>query len=147
MARFAPPAHAHVPGANPRHAEDAFDALRHTARPGMDAGTLAQSDAWRAGWEFLDGGYFWEAHEVWEPVWMALPGGSPERRMVRAAIQAANAALKLEMGRPRAAARLCAMVEELLHGLGPNDVMGTDPAWLGAYVRSLRQRANPGEGP
>ncbi|MFV0514438.1 MAG: DUF309 domain-containing protein [Jhaorihella sp.] len=140
--RFALPAHAHVPGANPRHADDAFDALRRTARPGLAAEVLAQSDAWRAGWEFLKGGFFWEAHEVWEPVWMALPEASDERRMVRAAIQTANAALKLEMDQPGAVLRLCAMVEDLLNGLEAGEVMQTDPQWLRDYVQSLRRRAN-----
>lgn len=100
------PSHAHVPGANQRHPDGAFDALRATARPGMTEGELAASPAFRAGLAFLHAGYFWEAHEVLEPVWMALPPNHPARSMVQGLIQIANARLKDRMGRPRAAARL-----------------------------------------
>lgn len=102
------PPHAHVPGLTPRHPEGHFDALRATAQPGMAEADLARCAAFRAGVAWLHAGYGWEAHEVLEPVWMALPEG-PARQMVQALIQIANARLKDRMGRPRAAARLRAM--------------------------------------
>jgi len=111
------PPHAYVPGQTARHPEDAFEALRATARAGMSAEDLAQCRAWQAGRAFLEAGFFWEAHEVLEPVWMALPDGSTERRFVQAVIQAANAALKHRMNRPRAVARLQGITRELLAGL------------------------------
>ena len=104
------PMHAYVPGQTPRHAEGAFDALCVTARPGMSPAALADSAAFRAGLHYLDKGYFWEAHEVLEPVWLALPEGCAERHLVQALIQLANARLKALMGRPRAVARLGAIV-------------------------------------
>ncbi len=111
------PPHAYVPGQTARHPEGAFDAWRGTARAGMGAEELAQCRAWQAGWAFLEAGYFWEAHEVLEPVWMALPEGTTERRFVQAVIQAANAALKNRMNRPRAVARLRGIIGDLLTGL------------------------------
>lgn len=104
------PGHAYLPGQTPRHAEGSFDALRNTARPGMQPAELAQTPAFRAGLLYLERGYFWEAHEVLEPVWMALPEGAPERHLLQALIQLANARLKARMRRPRAVARLGAMV-------------------------------------
>lgn len=94
------PPHAYVPGESARHAEGAFDALR--ADP---------ETAWRAGCHYLAEGYFWEAHEMLEAVWMAQPQGSAERRVVQALIQVANAGLKARMGRPRAVERLWALAE------------------------------------
>ena len=62
---------------------------------------------------FLNEGYFWEAHEVLEAVWLACPPNSPERLMVQAVIQYANACLKGRMGQPRAVARLMTLSDDL----------------------------------
>jgi hypothetical protein len=45
---------------------------------------------------------------------MHTPNPSPEREMVQAIIQLANARLKLLMDRPRATQRLCGMVRQHL---------------------------------
>ena len=44
---------------------------------------------------------------------MAAPQNSPEKTLVQAVIQRANAELKLRMGQPRAAARLFAISQRL----------------------------------
>ena len=109
MSAPALPPYAYIPGKTPRHAEGFFDAIRNTAQPGMGLRALLGSAAFETGLAYLHAGFNWEAHEVFEPVWMALPAGSAGRDFVQGLIQLANARLKLEMGRPRAAARLCAM--------------------------------------
>ena len=108
------PPYAHVPGLNARHPEGAFDGVRASVAEGMDPDALALTEAWRTGRAWLDAGYYWEAHEVLEPVWMACPPNSAERRLVRALIQLANAKLKQRMGRPRARDRLLAEAAGLL---------------------------------
>jgi hypothetical protein len=50
---------------------------------------------------------------VWEAVWLATPANSPERLLLQALIQKANAQLKTGMQRQNAAARLQTQVEEL----------------------------------
>jgi hypothetical protein len=104
------PSHAYVPGRTARHDERVFDTLHASVRPGMTVAELGRSAAFRAGLEYYARGYFWEAHEALEPVWMALPEGSADRARVQALIQLANAALKQAMGRPNATLRLCARV-------------------------------------
>lgn len=138
------PDRAYVPGEGARHPEGAFDHLRATARPGMSADALARSDAWRGGLWFLAQGYFWEAHEVIEPVWMALPPNSAERRMAQAVIQLANGALKLRMGRPGAAARLAGQVEALC-GENAGPVMGVHGAEMRAAAAALRNGQEGGD--
>ncbi|MEY8838874.1 DUF309 domain-containing protein [Cribrihabitans sp. XS_ASV171] len=139
--RCALPPHAYVPGQSARHPEDRFDRIRETARPGMTVAGLEQSDAWLCGWDYLDAGYYWEAHELWEPVWMALPPNSAERQFAQAAIQFANAALKLRMARPKAALRLCDLVENLLADLSSREsILGHDPRDLAACAADLRER-------
>ncbi len=101
------PAHKHIPGQNARHPEDAFDWIRD------QAAAEAENAAWLYGLQLLHKGFYWEAHEVLEPVWMAAAPNSAEKAMAQAVIQLANAALKLDMDKPKAAVRLAGMVEAL----------------------------------
>jgi uncharacterized protein len=105
------PPHAHRPGRNARHPDDRFDAIKASVAPGMDAGRLAATEAWTAGWRYLEAGYCWEAHEVWEAVWMACPPNSAEKQMLAGLIQVANARLKLAMGMPAAAKRILTLAQ------------------------------------
>ena len=107
------PPHAYVPGQTPRHAEDAFDGIKATVAPGLRSDQIAQTEAWRAGLEYLDAGFYWEAHEVLEAVWMICPPNSVERIFVQCLIQLANAALKRDMGRAGAARRLFDHAQQL----------------------------------
>ncbi|MDW4497279.1 DUF309 domain-containing protein [Sulfitobacter sp. D35] len=107
------PPHAHVPGVNTRHPDDRFDALKASVQ-GVPLEELHVTAAFEAGLAWLDAGYYWESHEVLEAVWLRTPDPSPEREMVQALIQLANARLKQRMGRPNAVRRLCGMVADHL---------------------------------
>lgn len=63
--------------------------------------------------KLFEEGFFWETHELLEPVWMACPPNSPQKLLVQAVIQQANARLKELMGRQKAALRLKAKAEAL----------------------------------
>jgi predicted metal-dependent hydrolase len=58
--------------------------------------------AW--GIDLFDHGYFWEAHEAWEPLWRAAAG--EERALLHGLVQCAAVCLKLREGRRDAARRL-----------------------------------------
>ena len=120
------PDHAYVPGQTPRHAEGLFAPICATARQHMSPAQLAQSEAFCTGLYYFRSGYFWEAHELFEPVWMALEEGSDDRRFLQALIQLANAQLKIKMQRPKAAKRLCMMVRDLLTTLAATRLMGQE---------------------
>lgn len=136
------PTHAYVPGRTPRHPEGTFDALRDTAHPGQTAYVLAQSAAFRAGLHYLDTGFYWEAHEVLEPVWMALPQGSAERFFVQALIQLANGRLKLVMERPKAALRLALIARDHLgDSLARARVMDQPVATVARAIDDLERQA------
>ena len=130
------PAHAYVPGRNERHPDDAFDELKRTVRPGAAVDELVACEAFGTALRWLDAGYGWEAHELLEPVWMALPDGGAERRFVQALIQLANGRLKLAMGRPKAARRLVGLARGLLPPDGPG--RGPDRI-LSVSVRDVRR--------
>lgn len=144
------PAHAHLPGRNARHPEDAFDAVRATAEAAGTPEQLADSLAWRAGLAYYREGFHWECHEVLEAVWMQCRPNSAERHFVQAIIQLANARLKLAMGRESAASRLSAHARQLLReaGLGGRaPIFGVSfgflEAELGALDRELQQENAP----
>jgi len=120
------PEHAYVPGQTPRHTEGRFAPICATARQHMSPAQLAQSEAFCTGLYYFRSGYFWEAHELFEPVWMALEEGSDDRRFLQALIQLANAQLKIKMQRPKAAKRLCMMVRDLLTTLTATRLMGQE---------------------
>ncbi|WP_300017937.1 DUF309 domain-containing protein [uncultured Roseobacter sp.] len=105
------PSHVYVPGKTPRHPEGWFDDIKSTVDPVDLPAALHQTQAFQAGLAYLGAGYFWECHEVLEAVWMRTADPSAERDLVQALIQLANARLKLLMERPRAALRLCNMVQ------------------------------------
>jgi len=108
------PAHAYIPGQNERHPEGAFDHIRQTAVSGQTAAELARSQAFLSGLQFIESGYYWEAHEVLESVWMVLPEDTIERSFIQGLIQLANGHLKLHMGRPKAALRLVGQARALV---------------------------------
>jgi hypothetical protein len=83
-------------------------------------------------------GCFWEAHEAWEPVWLAAAPNSPERAFLQGIIQLANARLKQAMGRDAAAVRICALAAEHLATAGQGG--GPDREWAKGELESLRER-------
>jgi predicted metal-dependent hydrolase len=137
------PPHAYVPGQTPRHDPSLFKALHDSVHSEMTTSELAQSAAWRAGWVFFENGFYWEAHEALEPVWMATSPNSVERHAVQALIQTANAALKERMNRPNAVLRLCDLAEAYLQACGPNvrNVMGLPLSELESHIEALRKVA------
>jgi predicted metal-dependent hydrolase len=85
--------------------------------------------AYLYGHRLLEAGFYWEAHEVWEAVWMNCRPNSTEKVLLQALIQQANARLKRSMGKENAARRLESMVEALRHEVcarldGQSDLMG-----------------------
>ncbi|NYI26669.1 DUF309 domain-containing protein [Sulfitobacter geojensis] len=133
------PPYAYVPGQNMRHPEDWFDAIKDTVLEGMPAADLQHTAAFRAGLIYLDAGYYWECHEVLEAVWLQTPKGTAERDMVQALIQLANARLKVRMRRPRAAQRLCNMVEGHLQEYAIDQpILGVLPDSVMVHVAQVR---------
>lgn len=119
------PDYAHLPGRNPRHPEDLFDWISPGSTMSQPA-EIPASRAWEMAMVLLRDGYFWEAHEVLEPLWMACPQNSAEGVFLRGVIQLSNAKLKARMGQPRAAQRLLKMARDLLKEASQRNL---DPAF------------------
>ena len=124
---------AHVPGQGDPLPKSWFAPLTASIPADTELEDIPQTTAWIAGCAYLQAGYFWECHEVLEVVWTRTPEGSPERDLVQALIQLANARMKYRMNRPRAAARLCAMVRAQLARCP------SDRPVLGLHIERVRQ--------
>ena len=108
-----------------RHTHHAMPARRHIPGSGsvpdravLTAATADREDAFAYGADLYNHGFFWEAHEVWEAVWMAATPNSARRQALRSLIQMTNACLKLAMGKRNAFERLAAEVAQISPGEG-----------------------------
>jgi len=141
------PAQPHVPGSGSEPDMAPLQRVKRTCPPRVDADDWRNNVAYRYGWSLFDAGFFWEAHEIWEPVWHVCAPNSRERLLLRALIQIANGRLKKTMEKDKASARLFAEADRLLAEVaGPESttsvpLMGVD---IGGLRRSLLTfRTNP----
>lgn len=141
---FALPAERHLPGATAGPAGGPVAVAAAVARATFEPAQWSASETYLFGFDLLAGGFFWEAHEVWEPVWMRCLPNSRERAVAQALIQCANAGLKHAMGRRGATMRLLRIAAALFDeaSAGPT-VMGLDAALAAAAMRGLGS-AGPG---
>jgi len=105
-----------------------------------DPQAWAENLPYRYGWRLYEAGFYWEAHEVWEAVWLACSPQSRERLLLQVLIQLANARLKAVMGQTKAALRLLAEVERLRAepGLQGAPVMAVTQERLTQLVREIQ---------
>lgn len=135
------PPHAFQPGRTPEHAGPEMAAIRATAVT-VPADRLTTTAAWTFGLDFLRDGYFWEAHEVLEAVWLALPPNAAERVLCQGLIQLANAGLKQVMQRDTAAARLRQIARDrIAEGVARGGLqgLGLDPLDIKVFWRVVEQ--------
>ena len=106
------PTHVYIPGKNTRHKEGFLDHIIELAPETTKSDSCAENIAWHFGLRLLREGFYWEAHEVLEAVWMNAPHNSQEKFLVQGIIHIANARLKALMDLPEAEKRLLKLAEE-----------------------------------
>lgn len=143
---FTFPPYAFVPGLNPHPTADPDG---HSVTLALRQSCALTPNHWMKNKDYLFGcdlynhGYWWEAHEAWERVWLSVPRGHQADTFLRALIQAANGLLKLRMQRFKAADRLSKQVGELLIEVNPTGpyYMGvTLAAWFAKYESFISHR-------
>lgn len=111
------PEYAFVPGKNPHPTADpsghSFNQIGQPQTPITESNWHSHT-GYLYGCDLFNHGFWWEAHESWEQVWMASRGNPITDAYLRALIQAANGLLKLYMGRYNAVRRLATSVTELM---------------------------------
>ena len=143
--RWRLPDEPHVPGLNIRPPDAAISRIARTAPRPTSSTKWRDNEAHVAGLRLYAHGYYWEAHEVWEPVWMHAFLKSQERELTQGLIQLANAALKLKMAQPKASLRLASVAERHFREAGFGAaaiVMGVDVAAMSKAARAFVENLN-----
>lgn len=96
------------------------------------------TDAWERGKSLFAEGYFWEAHEAWEELWLASDRASCEGLVVRGLIQAAAACLKSQQGNARGVEILARRAAQTLRSAGVDRWRGISVAALCGALDGLR---------
>ncbi len=109
---FSVPDTPYIPGKGERPAHDFMGEIAQQAPAVTENSSAAGNLPWLYGIALFNKGFYWEAHEVWEPVWMRALPNSREKHLVQGAIHLTNAALKKTMGLPQASRRLAKLADE-----------------------------------
>jgi predicted metal-dependent hydrolase len=132
----------HVPGTGTTPELGLLEEVKVLAPPRTDVEAWRENVPYLYGMALFEAGFYWEAHEIWEPVWMNCAPNSPERHLLQALIQYANAALKRAMGRARATRRLIEDCSKHLGRVprtsGQGVLMGVDVVrWLALLAEQI----------
>jgi hypothetical protein len=124
------PAAPWLPGRGPRPTV-------HVPPGPLDPARWRTCDAWLHAVDLWNAGFWWECHELLEPLWRALPRGAPERELLKGLIQLAAAHVALALGRRAAAERMCARGSARVRrsagrplGLAPAALAAASEAWV-----------------
>lgn len=145
---FPLPGQRHIPGTTSVPDRVPLEAAKALTPPRVTAGNWHDAPAYAYGLQLHAHGYYWEAHEVWEAVWLATAPNSQERHLLAGLIQLANACLKLEMVQPKAAVRLLQASQDHLDECRSGALLGLDPAALTQDIAAFaHQLADLGDAP
>ncbi len=135
------PEHPHHPGTGSVAETALLSEVKATCPKVTDPDSWRKNRPYRYGWSLFEAGFYWEAHEVWEPVWLACRQNSLEKIFLRAAIQMTNACLKRVMGNRKAARRLFDHVDELLEELKTR-LQAEDETYMGVDLTVFAKTEN-----
>lgn len=137
---FKLPCRRHIPGSASAPDRAPLDAVKALTPSRVNGDTWREAPAYAYGLHLYARGFFWEAHEVWEAVWLATAPNSQERHLLAGLIQLANASLKLEMAQPKAALRLLRASQDHLTECPSSPLLGLDPGALARDVGAFAAR-------
>jgi uncharacterized protein len=111
------PPYAYVPGHRPhptRHPSGHSHGRAEATPAPMDPAAWQQCAPYLDGLALFDRGYYWEAHEAWEGLWVAAGRHGAVAELLGGLIKLAAAGVKVRQGRGEAAARLAARARACL---------------------------------
>lgn len=140
------PAYAYLPGSNQPHP------VRDLQGHSYDQGQLELADgadtALMWGIDLFNLGYYWEAHEAWEPLWIAAKGAVWDRTLYKGLIMLAATGVKIRERKWVPARRHAGRAGEALRRL-PSDMggplinlIGIAPIHLATFVEIAAAEAS-----
>ena len=107
-----------------------------------DQFALSRSYLWAC--DLFNYGYYWEAHEVWESLWLACGRRGPTAEMLKGLIKLAAAGVKVREGREAGVKRHARRAAELMGNVRAEiqapRYLGLDLDRLIALAKNLEQR-------
>jgi hypothetical protein len=106
-------------------------------------------DGWRESPAYLRGvvlfndGYYWEAHEAWEPLWHALGRSGPQADAIKALIKLAAAGVKVREGQPHGVVTHAGRAGDLFEGVAREvggRLFGLDLVAMAGVARQIAER-------
>jgi len=132
------PAQRHIPGTDSVAELEWLKEVTFLTPNHIDESHWRENLPYRYGWFLFHNLYFWEAHEVWEPVWLNAAVNSKERFLVQGLIQLANAELKGIQGNTRAESRLRNIASEHFdHAFSAIRIPNGSQSVMGVSLESL----------
>lgn len=128
------PPYSYVPGGGMPH--PISDPNGHSAGHRLATNRRFHPDRWRdeplylLGFDLLNRQFFWEAHESWEPLWLAAGRKGPVADLLKGLIALAAAGVKHREGRPRGVATHSRRAARLFRSV-TDEVGGPNPILLG----------------
>ncbi len=118
------PARAYLPGVGVRPTPEAQDSTP------LDPAAWRSCDAYVHGLALFDRGYYWEAHERWEALWILAGRTGPVAELLRGLIQLAAAGVKLRQERTAGAIALAERARGHFAAVQTNALAGLEQAAL-----------------
>lgn len=117
------PPYTYIPGKTPHPYSDQQG---HAANGNSPIAANTPQQNYKYGFVLFDHGYFWEAHEAWEHVWIELGRSGPTADIMKGLIKLAAAGVKCLEGQQRGAERHLQRARELLHPAGDAELRMLD---------------------
>lgn len=111
------PAYAYLPGRAPHPVRHPLGHSYGIEPDAVASEMSLSSEAFRWGVDLFNHGYYWEAHEAWEPLWRATATDGPDRKLMKGLILFAAAGVKLREGKPAPARRHAARAAALFRAI------------------------------
>lgn len=135
------PAYAHLPGVTPHPIRDPAGHSYKVRPPEIappDPDEWSTCPLYCLGIDLFNSGYYWEAHEAWEAVWVAARRRGALADFLKALIKLAAGAVKIREGTPAGARRHLRRAMELFEIVARQSPQ-PDQLWLGLNPSALRQ--------
>ncbi|WP_084569638.1 DUF309 domain-containing protein [Mesorhizobium sp. LNHC229A00] len=137
------PSYAYLPGKYPHPVRDPLGHSYRSDPVTVAVGEALGSDVFLWGIDLFNHGYYWEAHEAWEPLWQAAKQSAQHRLFFKGLILLAAAGVKIREGKRVAAARhatraagLFRQVVRVPGGLWEK-ALGMTPAALAEHAQAI----------
>ncbi|MER9174453.1 DUF309 domain-containing protein [Mesorhizobium sp. M0955] len=136
------PSYAYLPGKYPHPVRDPLGHSYRSDPVTVAVGEALGSDVFLWGIDLFNHGYYWEAHEAWEPLWQAAKQSAQHRLFFKGLILLAAAGVKIREGKRVAAARHATRAAGLFRQVGSpgglfEKALGMTPAALAEHAQAI----------